>query len=166
MQLVVVGLAVAAAAVAVEAILRTTPGHGGSLVAVVTALALVVGAGTLWDSGASLRDAASRSTTSPEAEAAGGRALAMNVEFLAWAQERMDAGETFFMPPAGPGNDVSQYQWATYQLFPSLSVARPEDADWIVFYELEPRSWRAGRRHFGAVETFAPGFALARGHAG
>lgn len=114
--------------------------------------------------------------SSADAAVLPGTELGANVGFLAWAQSQFAEGDTFGLEIGGPEDNGPQgemtmrqvllQQWISFQLAPHLLVqpAVPgelPDADWIVFYEVDPASYEAGR--LGKVQVYAPGFAIARG---
>jgi hypothetical protein len=106
--------------------------------------------------------AASEASVSEAEQAADPRA---ENEFLEWARHTMLAAAragTYYIEPAAVLQEAELGQWSTYELLPERATATPAEAQWIVFYGVAPRLTAAERGRFGAVEEYAPGFALAR----
>ncbi len=102
--------------------------------------------------------------------------------FLAWVREQFAKGDTFHLEigripdevyVAGVGvRQAAILQWSLYQLAPHLAVEQSAaardlkpgeglNADWLVFYELNPADHPAGP--LSDIRTYAPSFAIARG---
>jgi hypothetical protein len=93
-----------------------------------------------------------------QADLHGGRGLGVDVEFLLWAADRIPPGATFAMLP--PASDAV-YQWATYQLFPRRYVPE-ENADYILFYGIEPTRSKYDRAEFGRPAVYGSGLGIVR----
>lgn len=119
--------------------------------------------------------------TAAEAQLKPGSAIGVNVDFLSWVSSHLSAGDTFHVEIGAVPDEVfvdgvgvrqaAILQWSVFQLAPHLAVEqspkardlRPTEgrgADWIVFYEGDPGTYRAGP--LSDVMTYAPGFAMAR----
>jgi hypothetical protein len=115
-----------------------------------------------------------------EAQVQGGVAQGVDVEFLGWAREQMQEGETFHLEIGTvPGEELfggsgtkqqAAFAWASYQLAPHLSVEQSasigdveegegQNADWIVLYEMDPKEYPG---HLTKVITYAPNFAIGK----
>jgi hypothetical protein len=107
-----------------------------------------------------------------------GQRLGVNIAFLDWVQARLPPGDSYYLVmPQGPELAGTPH-WITYRMLPHLptdiegqpgnykprspSAANAAKADWIVFYSVDTRRWALRKRFRLRVETFAPGFALAR----
>jgi hypothetical protein len=69
----------------------------------------------------------------------------VDVGFTEWLRGQIPEGSTFYLAQTSPHDD-GQYQWITYRLMPDLAVDDPAHADWIVFYDVDPR-----RGHYNDV---------------
>jgi hypothetical protein len=88
----------------------------------------------------------------------------VNDEFVSWAKERIEPGETFELllgEQIEPDVASLDSQWILFRLAPNLGVARPTRSDWVVFYEVPPSQYRV-RHFYKEVQVFEPGFAIAR----
>ena len=85
----------------------------------------------------------------------------LQVGFAEWIRSRIKPGDRFYLVPS-PTRDEAVYQWFTYRLLPSLMTEKPEQADWLVFYGINPRE--TGLTHLikGVAEQYGPGYSLAR----
>ena len=116
-----------------------------------------------------------------EAQLQPGVKVGLAVDFLAWVKERLPQGDTFHVVIGSvpdeervDGVGVRQaaiLQWSLFQLAPHLAVEQSEkardlepgegrDADWLVFYEVDPAGYRG--TPLGDPMTYAPNFAMAR----
>lgn len=85
-----------------------------------------------------------------------------NADFLEWVRKELGDHDTFALAP-GSADDFL-YQWTTYQLTPRLMVPA-ERAEWLIFYNLDPRTTEWDRDRFGAPRFYSPGFGIARADA-
>jgi hypothetical protein len=155
-------LGVMAAGIAVMTLWRRegaiSPMVAAATVAVVLAAALLWP--NVWRAGDQLNQMrrAAPEATRFEADLHAGRVLGVNVDFLVWAGDRIPAGDTFaIVPPAA----ASIYQWTTYQLFPRRYAPEGE-ADYILFYGVDPRRASYDRAAFGKPVVYGSGMAMAR----
>ena len=120
----------------------------GSVLLVAAVLSWFVGS-QFWDRIAGLLDQRRAHSALTHAAAATRAAPDLNTDFLAWASGRIEPHERFYLFPDGPQSDAGLYQWATYQLLPRVSVSEPDEADALVFYDLDPRDadWDRGEFH-------------------
>jgi hypothetical protein len=147
-----------------------------ALAALLAAPALRAGAEALLD-----EHGANASLSSERAQLEPGVAVGVNVDFLAWAKQRIPGDDTFHLEigPA-PGEEVvggvgarqaTILQWSLFQLAPHLAVEQSpkardlvpgegRGADWYVFYEAGPEDYPAVR--LGKTLTWAPGFSIGR----
>ncbi|MDQ6771190.1 MAG: hypothetical protein M3Z54_14530, partial [Gemmatimonadota bacterium] len=104
--------------------------------------------------------------------------LGVRVDFLRWVKSRLGKGDTYYVagfrerfgdPRVPPSSQRVAFQvaydWMLFQLSPNVAVGRPEDADWVIIYDA-PTASGYPRSHFGPLETFARGYALAGRHEG
>jgi hypothetical protein len=158
-------LGVIAGGVALAALLgggRTRFAPAGVAVVVVGVASLLFWT-QVWPAGRALRDArkTNANVSRGDATRAPGSSAGANVGFLDWARGRMKPGETFYLAPAGTASDAFVYQWSTYQLLPHRHV--PErGADWLVLYNVDPRTVHYDRSRYGRRVTYAPGLAVVR----
>jgi hypothetical protein len=155
-------LGVIAAGIAVTALWRR--GGAVSPIAAAAMVAIVLASTFLWPGVWRAGDQLNRmrrdavEATRFEAGLHGGRYLGVNVDFLVWAGERIPANGTFAIVPEAP---ASIYQWATYQLFPR-TYAPEEEADYILFYGVEPSQASWDRAEFGKPLAYGSGMAMVR----
>jgi hypothetical protein len=152
----------------------------GAISLVAVAVGAVLALPTLRDDVSALLDQrkAYAGMSEAEAQVRGGANLGVNVAFLEWANGQMGEGETFHLEIGtvpgeeqfeGAGvNQATNFAWATYQLGShplveqSSNLSEPgigKNADWIVFYGMEPDEYEG---KLGQVRTFEPNFAIAR----
>jgi hypothetical protein len=62
----------------------------------------------------------------------------VDVGFAEWLRGQIPEGSRIYLAQT-PAHDAGQYQWITYRLMPDLAVDNPAHADWIVFYDVDPR---------------------------
>ena len=81
--------------------------------------------------------------------------------FAEWIRSRLEPGDRFYLVPS-PTRDEAVYQWFTYRLIPNLVTEKPEQADWLIFYGINPRE--SGLTHLikGIAQQYGPGYSLAR----
>lgn len=134
-----------------------------SVVALAVAFAYIAFWGHVWQNGKSFwtQRAQWRAVAQP---AIVGGTLAepgLQVGFAEWIRARLKPGDRFYLVPS-PTRDDAVYQWFTYRLHPSLMTEKPEQADWLVFYGIEPRE--TGLTHLikGNAEQYGQGYSLAR----
>jgi hypothetical protein len=123
--------------------------------------ACVLLGGSLWPTTRNMLAERARQAAIPpaEAELAPGKSANAKVDFVEWARQRIPPGEKIYVF----AGDSEGYQWTTFRLLPDLAVDRPEDADWLVFYDQEPdESGDYDPSQFEAPEEFEDGFAVAR----
>ena len=157
---------VVAAAVALSAVFtgrisrRHVPGAAAAVVVVVLSLLFWA---NLWRVGKGFEDARAHNSAvrGDAAAVAGGTSLGVDVTFIDWARRRIPGEDTYYVMPRGIAGPSDVYQWLTYQMFPHLSAESPEDADWLIFYDVEPDD-ALDRTEFKPAQTFAPRFAIAR----
>lgn len=149
--------AVLLAALAGQGVSRRSFALGAALVP--AALACVLLGASLWPTTRNILAERARNAATPPAEAqlAPGRSADVDVEFVEWARERIPPGETIHVLPG----DEEGFQWITYRLLPSLAVDRPEEAEWLVFYDREPDDEDYPSEDFDDPERFEEGFAVA-----
>ena len=115
----------------------------------------------VWTFGRTLADErTSWSQLSPAQVATYGGTVAATVDvgFTEWLRGQIPEDSTFYLAQTSP-RDEGQYQWITYRLLPDLAVDNPAHADWIVFYDVDPRR---GQYAGVAVEGYR-GYAAHRG---
>lgn len=134
---------------------------GTSAVAVLVALAMV-GVGTFaWPFvSVALDQRSALVATDPVAE--GASVAGANAGFVEWARSQVGTGETFWVAPDGPKNASGAYQWLAYRLDRSLSVERPEQADWIIFHGVKDTTVDYPRARFEATRWLSPDYGIAR----
>jgi hypothetical protein len=94
-----------------------------------------------------------------ERQVRGGAKLGVDVRFVEWVSRRMPRDATFYI--AFPGHRrEAVYQWATYRLFPRVSVRRPAEAEWVVFYGVRRPPRASPNGPFRRVTGYRVGFAL------
>lgn len=134
----------------------------GCVILVAGVMSWAVGS-RLWGQVQSLADRQESGSSLSKADAAvaGGSALGLNTDFLKWAKDQISPNERFYVVPSGRVDDTAVYQWTTYQLFPRAAVASRDEADVLVFYNLEPVQSSRDRAEFERPEIFLPAFAVA-----
>jgi hypothetical protein len=155
----------------------------GAVVIVPIAVASLLVIPALGDAWADLRDEREENAplTTAEAQVKPGADLGISVDFLAWVEEQLPAGDTFHLTigaipeevfVAGVGvRQAAILQWSLFQLAPHLAVEQSPKArdiepgegsaaDWLVFYESDPAAYQGGP--LGEVLAYAPSFAIAR----
>jgi hypothetical protein len=142
--------------------------YGSAATAAVIAVAMALGGANTWSGIQGFHDRSKGSSGIDVASAsvAGGAKLGLNTAFLYWARARIPANGTFYLYPAGPASDAATYQWSTYQLAPRLSVDKPDEADWLVFYGVDPAKTDYDSTLFGPPVRYEPKFYLASRRAG
>lgn len=118
----------------------------------------------VWTFGRTFTDArTSWSRLSPDQVATyGGKAAAtVDVGFTEWLRGQIPEGSTFYLAQASPP-DTGQYQWITYRLLPDLAVDDPDRADWIIFYDVDPRRGRYAGVAVEGYRSYAPHRGVAR----
>ena len=150
--------AVLLAALAGRGVSRRSFALGAALVP--AALACVLLGASLWPTTRNIlaqrtRDAA---LAPAAAQLAPGHSADVDVEFVEWARERIPPGATIHVLPG----DEKGFQWVTYRLLPSLAVDRPEEAEWLVFYDHEPDEGDYPLEDFEDPEEFEEGFGVAK----
>lgn len=165
----------------------TVQGGVGAVVLVPLIVAALVATPALEEAAKTLLDQRRENSplTAEEARLKPGSSIGMNVAFFAWAQSHFAEDDTFHMEIGRIPDEVyvgdvgvrqaAILQWGLFQLAPHLAVEQSplardvragegRRADWIVFYEKDPRDYPAGLTD---VITYAPEFAIARSrHAG
>jgi hypothetical protein len=143
--------------VLVAAVVRSLISGGTSvpLGAALTAVAAVVGAisfwGGVWRIGRGLIDAhdANARFNQFEARNGGGVIARADLDFLSWAGAHLPKGAGVYLECGLPTQCLrGRNEWITYQLLPHLFVASPRQADYVLFYYVDPhqaayaRGWR------------------------
>jgi hypothetical protein len=105
-----------------------------------------------------------------------GQRVGVNTAFTDWVRTAIPGHDTYYLVMA-PGAEVAGLpHWITYRMLPHVathiegqdgtnsarpaSVAGAAEADWIVFYGVEPRNWSLRKRFHLRLHHFAPGLAL------
>lgn len=130
---------------------------GLSVVSVLSAVACVIAAATLWPAVDGLLQAtrADAAISDQSAAVAGSSEAGVNANFLSWAAERIPPYATYYLVSS---SDIGL--WATYQLTPRLQVPDSSHAQWIIVYGVHGKVLPdAGQ--FGPAFTFAPGYEIA-----
>ena len=159
---VICAASVLASALATDAV-RGRLGYG-AVILVAGVMSWAVGS-QLWGQVQALGEQQKSGSALSKAEATliGGTNLGVNVIFLDWAKDRIAPNARFYlMLQNGPGSDAAVYQWATYQLFPRVSVASPADADVLIFYKIGPEDAKWDRAAFEQPTQLVPGFGFAQ----
>jgi hypothetical protein len=107
-----------------------------------------------------------------------GARLGVNVPFVNRIRERVEPGERYYLVITKEPSAAAFPQWITYRLLPRLATGieghrgdgriepgsrtAASEADWVIYYGVDPRRSRTARSGAGAVETFEPKFHLAR----
>jgi hypothetical protein len=89
-----------------------------------------------------------------------GTRIGINVPYVDWARSRMKPAETYFIVLTERPDAGGYPHWMTYRMLPNLAVGRPEDADWIMFYDVAPRTWRPPEGRRLELESLSPTYAL------
>jgi hypothetical protein len=87
--------------------------------------------------------------------------VASNNPFLDWARNRMTAahgGLTYWLPPIA---DPFNAQWVSYALLPGVLQTNQHDADWLIFYGINPSQVAYDRSAFKPPIYYQPGYAIA-----
>jgi hypothetical protein len=101
--------------------------------------------------------------TSAAVEAAGARrypGLEIDAAFFDWVATRVPPRASFFI--VTQPRHQSSYQWGTFRLLPRLATERADQADWIVFYDRDPRNRGPAAYDARTLELYRPGFGIAR----
>jgi hypothetical protein len=112
------------------------------LTTAIAAFAIAVGGASFWlngySSARSLLDehASDRQLTRGQANAAGGGIFPADEGFLAWADALLPRKARVFLECTGhcPG------EWVTFRLSPRVFVSSPEQAEYALFYDIDPKS--------------------------
>lgn len=97
------------------------------------------------------------------AELAG--AMGTNTGFLSWSRMKIVNGHetpSFWLAPDAARENSVIYQWSTYQLLPARETDLAREANWIVFYGVNPAEVAYDHTAFGRLFVYARGFALAQ----
>lgn len=143
------------------------PSDSRRVVGGVAIVAAVAGALLFWGNVWSIGDAFNRERANQPARSAfeagtwPGVVGGANVGFLYWAGNQMGPDDTFALVPARARKDTFVNQWSTFQLTPHRLVSERE-ADWLVFYDAQPRRVAYDRGQYGPPKVFFTGFAVAR----
>lgn len=90
-------------------------------------------------------------------------ALQVNTPFLDWVTMQIPKKATFFWEAPDAARTRSEIgEWALYRLLPRTVVSEPRKADWIIFYESNPKGFRPPPGTGMEFRFFAPTFAIAR----
>jgi hypothetical protein len=131
-----------------------------SIIVVVAAFAYVAFWGHVWQNGKSYWSQRAQWRLVAQPELAGVPAQpGFQTGFAEWIRERIKPGDHFFLVSGTPNDGV--YQWFTFRLLPSL-MTEPQQADWLIFYDTNPRA--SGLTHLikGVAEQYGPGYSIAR----
>jgi hypothetical protein len=133
-----------------------------SVVAVAVAFGYIAFWGHVWQNGKSFwaQRAQWRAVAQP-AIAGAPAEPGLQVAFAEWIRAQLKPGDSFYLVPS-PTRDEAVYQWFTYRLIPSLMTEKPEQADWLVFYGINPRETGLTNLIKGVAEQYGPGYSLAR----
>lgn len=112
------------------------------LTSAIAAFAVAVGGVSFWlngySSARSLLDghASDLQLTRGQANAAGGGIFPADEGFLAWADARLPRKARVFLECTGhcPG------EWVTFRLSPRVFVSSPKQAEYALFYDIDPKS--------------------------
>jgi hypothetical protein len=112
------------------------------LVTVIAAFAVAVGGASFWlDGYSSARSllnehASDLQLTRGQANAAGGGIFPADEGFLAWADAHLPRNARVFLECTGhcPG------EWVTFRLSPRVFVSSPIQAEYALFYDIDPKS--------------------------
>ena len=154
--------ALAAGLVLIVILRQFAPVPIAAVVVIPVALALIQGPPNLRQALGGFGDVRKefRPLSAADAAVRGGAPFA-NVDFLAWAGRRIGPQDRFHLIISERTAQLGAAQWAKYQLAPRLAVERPEEADWIVFYDRGPTPDYPVAL-FDRPRTFAPRYLLAR----
>jgi hypothetical protein len=133
-----------------------------AIVILAVAFAYLAFWGKVWQTNKSLLSQRSQwETLTPTEAATAGTPGGVQGSFAEWIRGRLEPGQKFYLVPS-PTQDVSVYQWFTYRLLPNLAAARPQQADWLIFYGTTPRA--SGYIHLikGVAAQYAPDDSIAR----
>ncbi|MGI9099463.1 MAG: hypothetical protein ACR2H2_13410 [Solirubrobacteraceae bacterium] len=130
----------------------------------VTAVAVVlVGFGALdgaWVTTRSLlteRSANARLSPS-EYQGRGGTIFSAREDFLTFVDSRVPRAATVHLACACS----DERDWISWRLSPRRFTERPQDADWLVFYRVQPQDADVPAGAYERLVRFEPGFELAR----
>lgn len=128
----------------------------------VTVLLASVSAPTFRDGWQTLNDVRAESRgTSRDAARASCTSVLPNAEFLEWAAQRVPVRERFYLH--APEVDGVGQLCIRFVVLPRVQVNRPAEARFVVFWGDASRPLLGDLRRRGAiVETFEPGFMVAR----
>jgi hypothetical protein len=93
---------------------------------------------------------------------AGGHIFRNNNEpFLQWVDERVPRNDRVYLE-CGPHSACwgGLDEWITYRLLPRRFTDRPQEADWVLFYNADPAA--AGYARGWKRTRFAPSYELAK----
>jgi xanthosine utilization system XapX-like protein len=143
------------------------PAIARSIVVVAAAFSLVAFWGHVWQIGKAFRAQRAQWRLVAQPELAGTPTQPdFQGGFAEWIRERIKPGDRFYIVPS-PTRDDAVVQWFTYRLLPNLMSARPEQADWLIFYGTYPLESGYSRFVKGIAERYGQGYSLARTrHAG
>jgi hypothetical protein len=163
----VLGVLLGGAAIAIlaRAWRRGSFSRTAGVAVVVTMLAAVLCVPNLWSAlrGFATSAATNQRLSAPAAEIAAGTSA--NNAFLGWARAKMlMAGRQpeFWLAPAAARKNSFTHQWSTYRLLPARQADLMGQADWIVFYKVNPAQVDYDRAVFASPTVYGPGFALAQ----
>ncbi len=134
----------------------------GTVAVVAITVGALVGLPNLRDAVATFGEQeANAAAMSPEEKRlVAGASTEMNVAFLSWAEERIGSEETFAVVSGPSIHQQQAVLWTTFQLAPRLALPNPSEADWTLFYEVEPAAYSTPE--FSDVQEFESGYAIAR----
>jgi xanthosine utilization system XapX-like protein len=138
------------------------PAIARSIVVIAVAFGYIAFWGHAWQNGKSFRAQRTQWRAVAQPAIVGAPAEpGFQAGFAEWIRSRLEPGDRFYLVPS-PTRDEAVYQWFTYRLIPSLVTEKPEQADWLIFYGINPRE--TGLTHLikGIAEQYGPGYSLAR----
>jgi hypothetical protein len=137
------------------------PAIAASTAVVATIVVALIGLEKLWPNVVQQRQGAKgqQGLTAADAAKAGGRAQNINADFVEWAVTKIpNPADRWFLVPAEP----TVQQWVSYRMLPRLTSVQPAKGTWLVFYNTTVRKAGYRRSQLSDLETFQPGFAIAR----
>jgi hypothetical protein len=107
-----------------------------------------------------------------------GARIGVNTSFVQWVRNRLRPGDSYYLVMTMSPGAAAAPQWITYRLLPHLatgiegqlgngtvrqgSPSAVSKADWVIFYDVDPRKWPTARVNQGHLERLSPTFALLR----
>lgn len=107
-----------------------------------------------------------------------GARMGVNTSFVQWVKDQLRPGDSYYMVMTAAPEAAAFPQWITYRFLPNLatgiegqlgngtvrqgSPSAVTKADWVIFYDVDPRKWRTARGNQGQLQRIAPTFGLLR----